>query len=234
MRGENDNLAAGTLQSDCSDDEKDQLTEKGLAKLVKNKIIINCQLMQEYVLDKKEPIGNVARLFKKNDDYQKNIKPVLEHRLNQIEHIDNHLKELIRSCIRDIPGHSKSCLRNMRGILDEGLDLILDREFQEMKIPEDWIDTWKRENPYLEMTNRWPSEDWEKLKLLQYMVGAYMRRKTPPKAKYTSLSSYYFLQNIKNFGDYSKHRNEENISVETSVTAVMTCIEFAASLGRYG
>ena len=52
------------LASESSSEEKSQLIEKGMAKIAKNKIIKNCRLMENYVLDKKQAIGNVAGLLK--------------------------------------------------------------------------------------------------------------------------------------------------------------------------
>jgi hypothetical protein len=219
------------LKSKSTLEERNQLTEKGLAKIEKNKIIKNCRLMADFILDKKQTIGNVARLFRENDNYQKHIRSVLEHRLNQIKIIDNCLKELIEECINKIPQHPKSCLQKMPGILDETFNLIWDREFpDERKVPQDWITEWQLDGRRIETNQTFPSGTSSEFALLQNMTGAYPNQSIQPKAKHTKKSTYYFLDSIRNFRNYGQHRGGEEIPVGAAVTAVMACIELAASL----
>jgi hypothetical protein len=217
--------------SETSSEERNGLIEKGFGKTSSNKIIKNCRLMEHHIRNQKEVIDSVARLFKEHDDYQKNIKPVLEHRLNQIKNIDNRLKELIERCIEDIPKNPEDCLKNMRGILDRALNFIVNKEFPEQhKIPSDWIAEWQYDGRKIDANETFPNTTNKKLYLIQSMTGAYPGQKTPPKAKYANKASYCFLDNIKSYGDYGHHSDGQIILVETAVTAIMTCIELAASL----
>tara|TARA_B100000315_G_C14580201_1_gene590064 strand:- start:37 stop:1602 length:1566 start_codon:yes stop_codon:yes gene_type:complete len=211
--------------------ERTQLFEKGFAKLSRNKVIKSCRLMEDYVLDKEQDTGNVARRFKSYDDYQKNIRPVLEHRLNQIKNIDDRLKSLIARSIEDIPNHPDACLLSMQGITERAFEVIWNIEFPEKReIPPDWITEWQYCGKNFYTSETFPSTPVEQLRLLQCMTGAHQRLKGPPKAKYANKVSYNLLNNIWNFRTYGNHHEGEEVPLGAAVTAVMTCVELAASL----
>jgi len=193
--------------------------------------------MENHVKDQREDIDSVARLYKENDNYQKNIKSVLIHRFNQVKNNNPHLNILIKKvndCIQDVqqnrdPG---DCLANTRNVLKTALDLILEREFPDTQIPEDWIDTWKRVRPNLNILKSWPSNEHQQLTLLGCMVGAHLGQDTQPKAKFVNKAAYYCLRTIQNYGNYGNHHHGETVSIEVMFVAVMTCIELVASLDK--
>jgi hypothetical protein len=214
------------------------LTDIGLGKKSGKKIFKNCRLMELHIKDQMEDIDSVARLFKENDNYQKHMKSVLIHRFNQVKNIDAHFNSLVKKvydCIGD--AHNKDpedCLANLRNVLKTALDLILEREFPDKKVPEDWTNTWQRERPKANIPKSWPNKDVLKLTLLECMVGAYLGQVTPAKAKHVDKAAYYCLDQIKSYGNYGNHTSDEKISIEIVFVAVMTCIELVASLDRYG
>jgi hypothetical protein len=217
--------------------ERIDLTEAGFGKQSGNKILKNCRLMENHIKDQREDIDSVARLYKENDNYQKNIKSVLIHRFNQVKNNNPHLNILIKKvndCIQDVqqnrdPG---DCLANTRNVLKTALDLILEREFPDTQIPEDWIDTWKRVRPNLNILKSWPSNEHQQLTLLGCMVGAHLGQDTQPKAKFVNKAAYYCLRTIQNYGNYGNHHHGETVSIEVMFVAVMTCIELVASLDK--
>jgi hypothetical protein len=210
------------------------LSLKGLVGVSKNKIFLNCRLMKLYVEGPiKENIGSISRLFKERDHYEKNIKLVLEHRLNQITNIDTRMKNKIMTCIRDnLPTYPESCCKDMRDILDRFFNLIFDIEFSSERIvPIEWIDTWEKERgKKIKITKPFPVKDGEKMQLLENMTGAYHGQESPPRARAIHKASYYFLNTIKTFGDYGQHFEGEKVPLGAAISSIFACIELAESI----
>lgn len=222
--------------------EKAHLVEKGFARLSGNKIIKTCRLLEHHISMIGEDTGSLVRLFGPWDEYRKNIRGMLQLRLNQFNNIDERLRRLIERSIEDIPEFPHECLSSMRGIADRVLDLIWDAEFGEDKtIPSDWIDYWERTLPRRQSGsqqnlrkifpgNRVPNIRGHQCRLLQLITGAAER--IDPKANYVSKSTYVLLNSIHQFGNFGQHLDGVDIYEGTAIAAIMSCLELASCLNK--
>jgi hypothetical protein len=221
------------LKKDISGDAKNDLTIRGLAKNVGNKIIPSCRLMEHYITDNHIEAGTMTRLFKESDDYQKNIKRLLEIRLNQIKNIDDSLMIGIKRAIKNI--HEPNlCFYDIRFVAQRALDLALEKELPGQKdVPEEWISDWENEGSYFKKDKigggKFPTDNSMKLNLLQRIIGAYQTNNSP-KAKYVKRPTYYHISNLNNFGNYGQHLNSEMPTAELAAAVVLCCLELAESL----
>ena len=70
-----------SLFSDAKRHEADCLIEKGFATKDGNKLTASCRMLQEHIQGVEPGTGSMARLFGSWDDYQANIRSLLERRL---------------------------------------------------------------------------------------------------------------------------------------------------------
>lgn len=93
----------------------------------------------EHHLDTSEKdIGSLGRFFGSPEAFRINARQLLERRLAHLDRLDAKLKRYIERGIEDIPDHPEVCLSNIRGIVDQALDLIWASELgADRKIPSD-------------------------------------------------------------------------------------------------
>lgn len=225
------------LASGVAKGEQAHLAEKGFIKRSGNKITKACGLLEYHIRSLGGEAGSLMRLFGPWPDYRRNIRGLLQVRLNQLSRIDDRLRRLIERSIEDIPEYPHECLTNMRGIADRALDLIWEAEFGSGKlIPAGFIDYWETTLPrgphnlhQFFHDCKVPSSRGHQCRLLQLLTGAAERIES--KAKCASKSTYVLLNSIQAFGDFGQHlKNEDDIQEGIAVAAITCCLELAACL----
>jgi len=216
------------------------LIEKGFAKRDGNKLTASCRILQEHIRGTKPSTGSMAHLFGSWDDYQVNIRSLLERRLAHISRFDDRLYRLIERAIDDIPDYPDDCLNNLTGIRDCALNLIWVREFGSgMRVPQDVIAYWT-ESPrsqhnmiqHMMNSNRWnvPTDPLSQIRLLSLLTGSF--RNFDSKANATSKDTYVLIDAIHNFRNRAQHHDGQAIHLGVAVAAIMTCLELLGCLER--
>jgi hypothetical protein len=184
--------------------------------------------------------GSMARLFGSWDDYQINIRSLLERRLAHISRFDERLYRLVERAIDDIPGYPDDCLNNLTGIRDCALKLIWQREFGTgMCVPHDVMAHWtvipRSQHKLVQgmmTSNCWevPTDPLDQIRLLSLLTGSY--RNFEAKAKAVSKDTYILIDAIHNFRNRAQHPDGQAIHLGVAVAAIMTCLELLACLER--
>jgi len=226
--------------NDAGKDERDCLIEKGFSRKSGNKLAASCRMLQEYIQGARPDAGSMARLFGSWDDYQDNIRSLLEHRLNHISRFDDRLHRLVARAIEDIPDFPDDCLNNLTGIRDSALQIIWQREFApEMRVPQNLVSYWT-ENPrsnHRLISDMMQSKNWRisddplnQIRLLGLLTGCH--RDFDAKAKVTTKDTYVLIDAIHNFRNRSQHPDGQSIHLGVAVAAIMACLELLACLDR--
>ncbi len=182
----------------------------------------------------------MARLFGSWDDYQINIRNLLERRLAHISRFDERLYRLVERAIDDIPDYPDDCLNNLTGIRDCALNLIWQREFGVgMSVPPEVVTYWttvprigNRLVQHMMQANCWdvPMDPLNQIRLLGLLTGS--SRNFDAKAKATSKDTYVLIDAIHNFRNRAQHPDGQAIHLGVAVAAIMTCLELLSCLER--
>lgn len=210
--------------------DADMLIERGFVQSVANKLQRPSRLLRKY-LDELPNEGNaLVWLFGTADAYQKNLKAVLERRIEQLGGIDPTLKRYLGLGADLLPEHPSILLGNVRGIVDQAFNLIWKAEIPDKRIPSDWMVVWKRNNE--RRVDEWETsfpQGVHRVRLLNLMTGT---DKSTPCAKHVTKGSYVLMNAVHGFGDFGQHQEGAPIDPGTAYAALHLCIELAAALTR--
>lgn len=230
----------GLPRTDVDKHEVSCLIEKGFVKIVNNKLIASCRMLQEHIKGAKQNTDSMARLFKSWDDYKNNMRNLLERRLAHISRFDNRLYRLVERSIDDIPDYPDDCLNNLTGIRDCALELIWKNELgTDKRIPMPAVEHWTsypRSKHYLVKqmmeSDCWdlPAKILDQIRILQLLTGSFPDFES--KAKNTTKNTYVLLDAIHTFRNLAQHPDGQRIDVGVAVAAIMTCLELLACLER--
>jgi hypothetical protein len=147
--------------------------------------------------------------------------------------MNSTLKRFIVRGTEDLPDHPEVCLSNIRGIVEQALDLIWKAELGPgNKVPSEWFDTWKRlgARNFDDWLEQFPPSRGQQLRLLQLMTGAMPR--IPKCAKYVTKNTYALANAAHGFGDFGQHTDGVAVDLGVAYAALTVCIELAANLTR--
>jgi hypothetical protein len=227
------------LFADAGKSERNCLIEKGFAHQSSNKLAASCRILQEYIKGTERDTGSMARLFGTWDDYETNIRDLLERRLGHISHFDDRLQRLIARAIEDIPEYPNDCLNNLTSIEEQSLDLIWQREFGQTRvIPQEIIDYWEHVNLDEKIVQRIkeqpgnviPGDRGLQCGILQLLTGS--RGGFETRAKYATKDTYVLINALHSFRNRSQHADGQSMHVGVAVAAIMICLELLSCLDR--
>ena len=219
--------------------ERMSLIEKGFAVLSGNKVRPSCRILQEHIQDAGPDAGSMARLFGSWDDYQTNIRGLLERRLAHISRFDDRLYRYVEMSISLLPSDPELSLNNLTSIRDRALDLVWQREFgQDKVIPQDIIDYWDQVNPYDNAVQRAreqpenivPEDRGLQCGILQLLTGS--KQHFQSKAKCASKDTYVLINAIQSYRNRTQHPEGQDIHIGVAVAAMMCCLELLSCLDR--
>jgi len=213
--------------------EKACLEEKGFLKISSNKASAGCRLLEHYIKNQGDNSGSIVRLFSSWDDYQGNIRGLLELRLGQLTSLDKSLRKFLQRAIEDIPEHPKDCIYNIRWIVDKALELIWNAELGTDKIiPKEWFVEWQYngESGLDKWNNQFPVNiRGNQIRLLHLLTGT---QKSKAKAKKISANTWALASSAHDFAVLGQHNEEIDIQIMVAVSAVNVCLELAACLEK--
>lgn len=206
------------------------LVERGFISLSGSKLERANRLLSRFVDEHPHGSYEIARLFGGAESYERNLKEVLSHRVQQIQNLDPTLKRYLERAAGDLPQHPDVFLTNVRGIVDHVFGLVFNMEMGERKIPSAWMSIWKRNGES-------GIDDWEttfpqgvqRLRLVHLMTGS---MKSTRCAKHLTKTTYALLQAANSFGDFGQHQEGAPLTAGVGYAAWQVCIELAASVSR--
>src|SRR5262249_44126724 len=104
------------------------LERKGYVEMQKGFLKMRCRAMEDYAKAHGDEATGLRRLFGSAEDYEKNLRGVLDLRLSQIRIMNSDLKAQITNAIQSIDSSPATALLLMRGIVGEAFNLIWDAE----------------------------------------------------------------------------------------------------------
>ena len=207
------------------------LIERGFVHQSGNKLQRPNRLLSKF-LDGRPNEGNaLVRLFGNADAYMQHLKGVMERRILHLTGIDPKLKRYLERGAEDLQEHPDLFLSNIRGIVDQAFELIWKAELEEKRLPSGWMSEWKYNN------EGGVRDDWQinfpqgghRVRLLNLMTGT---DKSRARAKRVTKSTYVLMNAAHSFGDFGQHREGVVVDSGTAYSALLLCIELAASVTR--
>lgn len=221
------------LLSKISEHRRDFLEARGYAKASGSKLTADCRLMQKYAKKREAPVTDLQRLFGDINNYERNIRNLLELRLAQVS-VDEDLKRLIKCAIRDLNPEPNDAIMRFRTITDTALKLIWSAELTPShQVPQDWIDFWRLKGeriPDEENLPNVPSTRGGQCGLLIIMTGTLKTRRSV--ARFISKPTALLVEHIKAIGDFGQHTEGQKVSLETAVAFCLSAIELCERLAH--
>jgi len=223
-----------TVSTSGHKEEANTASYFGFVQINKNHAKLSCNFLREYLSGLVNESGSLVHLFKDNQSYKNNIRAVLEYRASQIPSIDHTLSRLINRAIEDIPDDPTLCLTTIRSIIDQSLDLIWDKEFNQSKeIPEDILENWRKRDRHA-VPDSWgskvPSGRGDQIKLLRLITGSH--EKIVSTAKFVTKNTYTLCNALHCIGNFGQHRDNTTPTLGLAISAVTMCIELADCLAE--
>lgn len=209
--------------------DAETLIERGFVHSAANKLIRPSQILVRYLNEQPNECNALVRLFAADDAFQKNLKGVLELRIEQLIDIDSTLKRYLKRGTEDMPDHPGVFLSNVRGIVNQAFELIWKAELGNKIIPSGWMSIWKHNG---ERVDEWQTafpQGRQRVRLLNLMTGS---ERCDPTARYVTKGTYVLMNAVYAIGDFGQHQEGAHIDSGTAYVALHLCIELAAALAR--
>lgn len=210
--------------------DAEMLIERGFVQSAANKLQRPSRLLGRYLEEQPHEGNALVRLFGTADVYQKNLKAVLERRIEQLSGIDSTLKRYLERGTEDLPDHPDVFLSNVRGIVNQAFELIWKAEIPDKRIPSEWMAIWRRNNE--RRVDEWETtfpQGVHRVRLLNLITGT---DRSAPCAKHVTKGTYVLMNNVHAFGDFGQHQEGAPIDPGTAYAALHLCVELAAALTR--
>jgi hypothetical protein len=217
---------------DVSRDTLQKLKQRGFITQEKAELRV-CRSIAQYVTAYKPQANDLRRLFGSTEDFQKNIRSVLELRVTQLdstEAVDDQLIEYLRSAVQKVE-KPYLVVNEIRGLVNRAFSVIWDRELPDRRIPPDWTAGWKMEDregnrpEFNPPEGPIPNSGGKQCNLLRLMAD-------PRKAGHTrvSRSTTVMLDYLQSVGDYGQHLDDTQVPDGFTYTVCFTAIELSEQL----
>jgi hypothetical protein len=221
------------------------LKDHGFAVSSRNRLKPGCRLLREHILKSNPDAGSLNRLLGTWENYQSEIRSVLELRLLQIPIFNSDLHRWVARSIRDVPDHPGDCLMNLTDIEGKALDLALEHELgTDRHVPPELVEYWKDanhhelkvvshlagqirrgEHPIVSRTDR-----ALQCGLLQLLTGS--KERLERKTKSISKDTFVLINAIHGLRNRKEHADEQPVSIDVAVSTMMLCLALLDCLAR--
>jgi hypothetical protein len=219
---------------DVSRDTLLKLKQRGFVSQEKADLRV-CRSVAQYVTVYKPQATDLRRSFGSTEDFQKNIRGVLELRTSQLQGaqgVDDQLIEYVRSAVQKLE-KPYLVVNEIRGLVNRAFAVIWDRELPDRRIPPDWTAGWKMEDregnrpEFNPPEGRIPNSGGKQCSLLRLMAD-------PRKAGQTrvSRSTSFMVDYLQSVGDFGQHLDEAEVPEGFTYTVCFTAIELCDQLAR--
>jgi hypothetical protein len=163
-----------------------------------------CRLLHNHVVETGGAVPDIKRLFGTKTDFERNIQPLLELRLDEVDGIDPDLRDHLERAIRDLQ-KPHICITQLRSVADHALDLIWRVETDSGNIRSEWIRSWTGDpkwNPFLTASGRVPSERGDQL----FILGKATDDRNAVALRKVTRAIYFLISHIHNIGNLGQHQ----------------------------
>ncbi len=217
-------------RSGIAQDDINALVERGFSQQSGSKLQRPSRLVSDFLNSTPNEGNALIRLFGNADAYCRNLKGVLERRIFHIDGLDPILQRYLVRGVEDLPEQPELFFSNIRGFIDQSFEMIWSKEIGRKLIPSEWMSIWKynQERGMDGWDTRFP-QGVHRVRLLNLMTGT---ERSSPCAKYVTKNTYVLVNAVHAFGDFGQHREGVVIDSSTAYSALLLCIELAASITR--
>ncbi|TWT80649.1 NACHT domain protein [Planctomycetes bacterium CA13] len=220
---------------------QDSLTGQAFAIGSGSKLKPSCTLMQQHIQSAKGQGGGIKRSFGSTNDYESNIRELLELRLSQIKRpINARLHRLVTQSISHLPSDPDDCLNNLTRIEELSLDTVWQVEGEpNSQLPADVISAWTLSPGDRDRTvkDRMDNNDWtiptdrlQQILILERLTGS--RKDFSPLSRCISKDTYVLLNAIHSFRNRTEHTDGQQMPVGVAASALLLCIELLGCLSH--
>ncbi len=200
------------------------LAYKGYVVEQKGSLKMRCRAMENYAKAHGADATGLRRLFGSAEDYEKNLRGLLELRLSQIQIADSDLRGQLVNAIQFLDSSPPTTLRQIRGIVDDAFNMIWASEIPDRKIPVMWVERWRYSGFDNPPTGRVP-DGAKRCQLLNWMTES----RTAVDTK-VSRATYFLIDSLQSYGDFGQHMQGEKVSASFAAIVCLIAIQLCARL----
>lgn len=221
-------LQVGDVSRDCLL----KLKQRGFVRDERSNLMI-CRTIVHYVTAYNPQATDLRRLFESKEEYQRNIKRVLELRAGQllsVSGVDDLLVEYVRFAIQKLDKPAL-VVSEIRSLVNRAFRIIWDEELPDGIIPVEWTNGWKLpasdgSRPELNPPEgRIPGGGGAQCKLLNLMTDSRKAGRTR-----ISRPTFFMIDYLQSVGDFGQHLDDSQIPVGFTHSVCLTAIELCEQL----
>ncbi len=219
-------------RKEISPETVQSLLNRGYITVSENMVKHGCRIMKAFAQKKQLGIESLRLLFGDRESFEKNIKNLLELRLNQCAAADSELYAFVARAVNDLTPSPKLCINGIRGIAELALDLILEKEIPGGVLEKQWIEGWKHagETVFDEMhALKIPKKRNGQTHLLRLMTGTF---RSEPVARYISKPTFLLVDFLQSVGDFGQHLEGNPVTVGFAASVCSAAIDLCEGLER--
>ncbi len=205
-----------------------RLIALGLAQENGNKLKPHARLMAEHSAARRESLAALTVLFAQPQDFEKNLRPLVELRLGHITMKDADLRDFITNAVEKV-AQPKVCIAGMRSIAEHALDLIWQSESVSNEVPRFTSDRGLRFIQQCE-NNKLPPDLARQCQCLDLLTDS--RNGVSPRK--VNRKIFCLVNFLKSLGDLGQHQGGVQVDLAFSAKACLSAIQLADEMVRAG
>lgn len=205
-----------------------RLVALGLAQESGNKLKPHARLLANHSAARREGLAAMTVLFSKPQDFERNLRALVELRLGHVAMQDADLRDFITNAVEKV-AQPKVCLTGMRSIAEHALTLIWKVEAPDGEVPGF---TSERSIAFIEKCdqNRLPTELGRQCQCLDLLTDT--RNGVIPKK--VNRKIFCLVNYMKALGDLGQHQGGVQVDLSFSAKACLSAIQLADEMVRAG
>jgi hypothetical protein len=205
-----------------------RLVVLGLAQENGNRLKPHARLMAEHSAGRREGLAAMTVLFSKPQDFERNMRALVELRLGHVAIQDADLRDFITNTIEKV-AQPRVCLTGMRSIAEHALGIIWKAESANGEVPRFTSDRGLRFIQQCE-NNRLPTDLARQCQCLDLLTDS--RNGVSPRK--VNRKIFCLVNFLKSLGDLGQHQGGVQVDLAFSAKACLSAIQLADELVRAG
>ena len=236
-----DDLRAASAKGGCASQRipsprRRDLLSRGFVLESSGRVQLGCRIWQSFVEQQAKSVEEVDRLFGDPATFDRNLRRVLEIRLNGLRGAVPPLVEsAVRAAIQDLASDASAAIGRGRLLLDRALHEVSKMEnIQGEDIPASWLSEWKGAGRNFRgimddaiRSGKFPATPRARLAVLRTATGDVGTRKV---TKCLSKATSNLLDFVAAVGDFSQHLEGEEVSPGFATAFCFAAVELCSSI----
>jgi hypothetical protein len=213
-------------------DRRESLSQRGYLRSSEDKVEPGCRIIEQYARDHGADSSGLRRIFADRQAFDANIQGLLQLRFATLKMADTKICNYIRLAIQELD-KPDVVLNQVRAASERALDLWLDKELPDRKIPVDWSDGWNKKD-----RDGNPAENHPPTGTVPFKRGGqcYLLRllADPRKSGKTRIrqSTELLIDALQSVGDFGHHREGELPGIMYGASVCFDAMQMAEQLAE--